>query len=59
MTEDRMGSLSAIRLHWSESIVEGIVDHQFLGIHHVNETVPRPQWIYGDMAFLAWGLQCS
>jgi uncharacterized membrane protein len=28
------------------NLVEGIVDHQILGLHHVNETVPREQWIY-------------
>jgi uncharacterized membrane protein len=37
------------------NLVEGIVDHQLLGIHHVNETVPREQWIYWDIGFLAWG----
>jgi uncharacterized membrane protein len=37
------------------NLVEGIVDHQVLGIHHVNETVPREQWIYWDLGFLAWG----
>jgi uncharacterized membrane protein len=37
------------------NLVEGIVDHQILGLHHVNETVPREQWIYWDMGFLAWG----
>jgi uncharacterized membrane protein len=37
------------------NLVEGLIDHQFLGIHHVNETVPRDQWIYWDLAFLAWG----
>jgi len=26
-------------------VVQGIVDHHLLGIHHVNETVPREQWI--------------
>jgi len=26
-----------------------------LQLHHVNETVPREQWIYWDLAFLAWG----
>jgi len=26
------------------NIVEGIVDHHVLGIHHVNETVARNQW---------------
>ena len=37
------------------NLVEGVVDHQILGIHHVNETVPREQWIYWDLGFLAWG----
>jgi len=37
------------------NVVEGLVDHQLLGIHHVNETVPREQWIYWDLAFLLWG----
>ncbi|MGE5539899.1 MAG: DUF2243 domain-containing protein [Gemmatimonas sp.] len=37
------------------NVVEGLVDHQLLGIHHVNETVPRGQWIWWDTAFLAWG----
>jgi len=37
------------------NIVEGLIDHHLLGIHHVNETVPPEQWIYWDMAFLAWG----
>jgi uncharacterized membrane protein len=35
--------------------VEGIIDHQVLGIHHVNELVPRTQWIYWDIGFLVWG----
>lgn len=35
--------------------VEGVVDHHILGIHHVNETVPRDQWIYWDVGFLVWG----
>jgi uncharacterized membrane protein len=37
------------------NLVEGIVNHQILSIHHVNETVPRSQWIYWDLGFLAWG----
>jgi len=36
-------------------LVEGVVDHQILGIHHVNETVPADQWIYWDIGFLVWG----
>jgi uncharacterized membrane protein len=37
------------------NVVEGIVDHHLLGIHHVNETAPRHQWIYWDLGFLIWG----
>ena len=37
------------------NLVEGVVDHHLLGIHHVNETVPREQWIFWDLGFLAWG----
>lgn len=37
------------------NLFEGIVDHHLLGIHHVNETVPRDQWIYWDLGFLIWG----
>lgn len=37
------------------NLVEGIVDHHLLGLHHVNETVPRSQWVYWDLGFLAWG----
>ena len=37
------------------NLVEGIVDHHLLGIHHVNETVPHDQWIYWDVGFLVWG----
>jgi uncharacterized membrane protein len=37
------------------NLVEGIVDHHLLGLHHVNETVPREQWIYWDIGFLIWG----
>jgi uncharacterized membrane protein len=37
------------------NVVEGILDHHLLGIHHVNETVPSDQWIYWDLGFLVWG----
>jgi uncharacterized membrane protein len=37
------------------NLVEGVVDHHLLAIHHVNETVPREQWIYWDVGFLGWG----
>lgn len=39
----------------SFNLGEGIIDHQILGIHHVNETVPPGQWIYWDLGFLLWG----
>lgn len=37
------------------NLVEGLVNHQLLGIHHVNETVPPSQWLWWDLAFLLWG----
>jgi uncharacterized membrane protein len=37
------------------NVVEGIIDHQILGVHHVNETVPREEWLYWDIGFLVWG----
>ena len=37
------------------NLVEGIANHQLLGLHHVNETVPREQWWLWDLGFLAWG----
>jgi uncharacterized membrane protein len=37
------------------NLAEGIINHQILGLHHVNETVPRESWIFWDMGFLAWG----
>ena len=37
------------------NLVEGVVDHHLLGIHHVNETVPREQWFLWDAGFLVWG----
>jgi uncharacterized membrane protein len=37
------------------NVVEGIVDHHVLKLHHVNETVSPGQWIYWDIGFLVWG----
>lgn len=37
------------------NVVEGLINHQLLGLHHVNETVPGDQWVYWDMGFLIWG----
>ena len=36
--------------------VEGVIDHQILGVHHVNEAMPRDQWVFWDLGFLAWGV---
>jgi uncharacterized membrane protein len=38
------------------NLVEGVVDHHLLQLHHVNETVPESQWIYWDVGFLVWGV---
>ena len=38
------------------NLVEGVVDHHLLGIHHVNETVPREHWWAWDIGFLVWGV---
>lgn len=38
------------------NVVEGTINHHILGIHHVNETVLREQWIYWDLGFLIWGM---
>jgi uncharacterized membrane protein len=37
------------------NLVEGVLSHHLLGLHHVNQTVPREQWIFWDMGFLAAG----
>ena len=37
------------------NLAEGLIDHHLLGLHHVNETVPRGQWIYWDIGFLILG----
>jgi uncharacterized membrane protein len=37
------------------NLVEGVIDHHLLGLHHVNETAPRDQWVYWDVGFLLWG----
>lgn len=34
------------------NVVEGLIDHQILGIHHVR---PGPYWLAYDLGYLAWG----
>jgi uncharacterized membrane protein len=38
------------------NMVEGLVNHHLLGLLHVNETLPREQWIHWDIGVLAWGV---
>ena len=37
------------------NVVEGLVDHHLLGIHHVNELVDARYRIYWDIGFILWG----
>ncbi|MBI5261612.1 MAG: DUF2243 domain-containing protein [Bradyrhizobium sp.] len=37
------------------NVVEGLADHQILGLHRVNETVPANERLYWDLGFLIWG----
>jgi uncharacterized membrane protein len=37
------------------NVIEGIIDHEVLGVHHVNELAAQDWRIYWDMAFLVWG----
>jgi len=46
----------AVLMGWAAfNLVEGVIDHQVLGVHHVNELTPREQWLYWDLGFLLWG----
>jgi uncharacterized membrane protein len=38
------------------NLVEGMADHQILGVHHVNELVPPAQRLSWDIGFLASAL---
>ncbi len=52
----RWQGLGSILLGWGIfNLVEGVVDHQILGLHRVNETVPESQRIFWDLGFLLWG----
>ena len=45
--------VGSLLLGWGVfNLVEGLVDHQILGIHHVR---PGPNQLAWDLAFLAWG----
>lgn len=52
----RWHCLGAILQGWGIfNLVEGVVDHQVLRLHQVNETVPEGQRIFWDIGFLLWG----
>ena len=37
------------------NVVEGLIDHHLLGIHHVNEKVDPVFRVYWDIGFIVWG----
>ncbi len=48
--------IGTLLLGWGAfNLMEGVVDHELLGVHHVNELVPLSQRVSWDMGFLAWG----
>ncbi|WIW44512.1 DUF2243 domain-containing protein [Bradyrhizobium sp. 62B] len=48
--------LGAMLLGWGVfNLVEGVVDHQILRLHQVNETAPEAQRVFWDIGFLLWG----
>jgi uncharacterized membrane protein len=53
---DRRAWAGCLLIGWGAfNVVEGLVSHQFLGVHHVNETVALDQrWIW-DLTFFLWG----
>jgi uncharacterized membrane protein len=52
----RWQCLGVILVGWGIfNLIEGVVDHQILRLHQVNETVPEGQRIFWDLGFLLWG----
>ncbi|MHB0772460.1 DUF2243 domain-containing protein [Bradyrhizobium sp. 5.13L] len=48
--------LGTMLLGWGIfNLVEGVIDHEVLGLHQVNETVPDGQRFLWDIGFLLWG----
>jgi uncharacterized membrane protein len=49
--------IGAILIGWGIfNLVEGLIDHQLLGIHHVRDDLPPgPIKLGWDLGFLAWG----
>lgn len=49
-----MPLLGALLMGWGGfNLVEGVIDHQILGVHHVRDDLGGP--LGWDLAFLAWG----
>jgi uncharacterized membrane protein len=47
--------LGSLLIGWGGfNLVEGIVDHHILGVHHVRDDLGAP--LGWDLAFLAWGI---
>ena len=50
------GLIGLMLMGWGGfNVVEGVINHHLLRIHHVNETAPPEQWLWWDVAFLVWG----
>ncbi|MBH5386250.1 DUF2243 domain-containing protein [Bradyrhizobium diversitatis] len=48
--------LGVMLLGWGIfNLVEGVIDHQILRLHQVNETAPEAQRVFWDIGFLLWG----
>jgi uncharacterized membrane protein len=49
--------IGAILIGWGTfNLVEGLIDHQILQIHHVRDDIPPgPAKLAWDLGFLAWG----
>ncbi|KMO42815.1 membrane protein [Methylobacterium variabile] len=55
-SQDGRALAGTVLLGWGAfNLVEGLIDHQILGVHHVNETVSRAAWPWWDAGFLLWG----
>jgi uncharacterized membrane protein len=49
--------LGAMIMGWGIfNVIEGIINHHLLGIHHVRDDVPAEQKLLWDLGFLLWGL---
>jgi uncharacterized membrane protein len=38
------------------NLADGVISHFILGIHHINQTAPRDQWLWWDIGFLVLSL---